>query len=157
MPATRRSSSESSNDATGGVHADPTCCSPCAETLFDLEEGRDGGAVLRGHLDFVATRGFRDLLVLHERACGPVAVANKYYLWYPLGMKISVSLPDEDVEFLDNYAESQGYESRSAVVHTAVRMLRSSKLGGAYADAWREWEESGDAELWDKATSDGLA
>lgn len=72
-------------------------------------------------------------------------------------MKISVSLPDEDVEFLDSYAQSQGYESRSAVVHAAVRMLRSSKLGDAYADAWLEWEESGDAELWDKTTSDGLA
>ena len=72
-------------------------------------------------------------------------------------MKISVSLPDEDVEFLDSYTASQGYESRSAVVRTAVRMLRSSKLGDAYADAWSEWEESGEAELWDKATSDGLA
>ena len=71
-------------------------------------------------------------------------------------MKISVSLPDEDVEFLDSYAEAQGYESRSAVVHTAVRMLRSSKLGDAYADAWREWEESDAGELWEKTTSDGL-
>ena len=72
-------------------------------------------------------------------------------------MKISVSLPDEDVEFLDDYAQSQGYESRSAVVHSAVRMLRSSKLGDAYADAWLEWEESDDGALWDKAKSDGLA
>ena len=72
-------------------------------------------------------------------------------------MKISVSLPDDDVEFLDNYAESQGYESRSAVVHAAVRMLRSAKLGDAYADAWGEWEESDEAKLWDKTTSDGLA
>jgi len=71
-------------------------------------------------------------------------------------MKISVSLPDEDVEFLDNYAEAHGYQSRSAVVHTAVRMLRSAKLGDAYSDAWREWEESGDAEIWDQSTSDGL-
>lgn len=84
-------------------------------------------------------------------------VANPYYLWYALGMKISVSLPDEDVEFLDSYAQSQGFESRSAVVHTAVRMLRSSKLGDAYADAWREWEESDDAGLWDQTTADGLA
>jgi len=84
-------------------------------------------------------------------------VASAYYRWYDQSMKISVSLPEEDVEFLDSYAQSQGYESRSAVVHTAVRMLRSSKLGDAYADAWREWEESGDAELWDQATSDGLA
>ena len=72
-------------------------------------------------------------------------------------MKISVSLPDEDVAFLDSYARSQGFQSRSAVVHTAVRMLRSSKLGDAYADAWREWEESDDAELWDRTASDGLA
>jgi Arc/MetJ-type ribon-helix-helix transcriptional regulator len=84
-------------------------------------------------------------------------VANICYLRYALGMKISVSLPDDDVEFLDSYAQSQGYESRSAVVHSAVRMLRSSKLGDAYADAWLEWEESDDAALWDKTTSDGLA
>jgi len=84
-------------------------------------------------------------------------VANSYYLWYDQSMKISVSLPDEDVEFLDSYAQSQGFESRSAVVHTAVRMLRSSKLGDAYADAWREWQDSGDAEHWDQAIADGLA
>jgi Arc/MetJ-type ribon-helix-helix transcriptional regulator len=71
-------------------------------------------------------------------------------------MKISVSLPDEDVQFLDNYAESQGFDSRSAVVHAAVRMLRSSKLGDAYADAWREWEDSGESEVWDSAVGDGL-
>lgn len=72
-------------------------------------------------------------------------------------MKISVSLPNADVEFLDSYAHTQGFGSRSAVVHSAVRMLRSSKLGDAYADAWREWEESDEAGLWDKTTSDGLA
>jgi len=72
-------------------------------------------------------------------------------------MKISISLPDEDVEFLNNYAESQGYVSRSAVVHTAVRMLRSSKLGDAYAEAWREWEDSGESEVWNSAVGDGLS
>jgi Arc/MetJ-type ribon-helix-helix transcriptional regulator len=84
-------------------------------------------------------------------------VALICYLWYDLGMKISVSLPDEDVEFLDKYAENQGYESRSAVVRTAIRMLRSSKLGDAYADAWQEWEDSEEAEIWDAVASDGLA
>jgi Arc/MetJ-type ribon-helix-helix transcriptional regulator len=72
-------------------------------------------------------------------------------------MKISVSLPEEDVEFLDSYAQDQGFDSRSAVVHTAVRMLRSMKLGDAYVEAWREWEESADAELWNTTISDGLA
>ena len=42
-------------------------------------------------------------------------------------MKISVSLPDEDVDFLDGYAKAQGYDSRSAVVHKAVRLLKSSE------------------------------
>ena len=72
-------------------------------------------------------------------------------------MKISISLPDDDVEFLDEYAETQGYPSRSAVLRTAVRILRSSKLGDAYADAWEEWEDSGEASIWDRTTSDGLA
>jgi Arc/MetJ-type ribon-helix-helix transcriptional regulator len=72
-------------------------------------------------------------------------------------MKVSVSLPDEDVEFLDEYAQTQGFDSRSAVVHKAVRLLRASELGAAYADAWDEWSESGDAEVWDVADADGLS
>ncbi|MEX2423323.1 MAG: ribbon-helix-helix domain-containing protein [Acidimicrobiia bacterium] len=72
-------------------------------------------------------------------------------------MKLSVSLPKEDVEFLDQFARTQGYDSRSAVVHKAVRLLRSTELGDAYADAWSEWHESGEADVWDAALGDGLA
>ncbi len=71
-------------------------------------------------------------------------------------MKLSVSLPEEDVDFLDQYAKKEGFESRSAVVHKAVRLLRASGLGAAYEDAWREWAASGDAELWESASADGL-
>jgi Arc/MetJ-type ribon-helix-helix transcriptional regulator len=46
-------------------------------------------------------------------------------------MKLSVSLPDEDVEFLDAYANEQGFPSRSAVLHKAVRLLRGAELGAA--------------------------
>lgn len=70
-------------------------------------------------------------------------------------MKVSVSLPDEDVEFLDEYARSQGFESRSAVVHKAIRLLRASELGSSYAAAWEEWSKSD--EVWDAAVGDGLA
>jgi Arc/MetJ-type ribon-helix-helix transcriptional regulator len=83
-------------------------------------------------------------------------VVRASYPGYAVSMKISVSLPDEDVEFLDEYAKTQGYESRSAVVHTAVRMLRSSELGDAYADAWLEWDNSGESEIWETAVGDGL-
>ena len=71
-------------------------------------------------------------------------------------MKVSVSLPDDDVEFLDQYARSQGIESRSAVVHKAVRLLQASELGDAYEQAWAEWDESDDAEPWDEVVADGL-
>lgn len=72
-------------------------------------------------------------------------------------MKVSVSLPDEDVEYLDAYAQTQGLGSRSAALHKAVRLLRASELGAAYEDAWTDWADSEDAELWEAATADGLA
>jgi Arc/MetJ-type ribon-helix-helix transcriptional regulator len=71
-------------------------------------------------------------------------------------MKVSVSLPDADVAFLDAYAKANGIESRSAVLHRAVRLLRASELGAAYEDAWQEWAESGDAEQWESVIGDGL-
>jgi Arc/MetJ-type ribon-helix-helix transcriptional regulator len=71
-------------------------------------------------------------------------------------MKLSVSLPDEDVEYLDAYARGQGLDSRSAALQKAVRLLRASELGAAYEDAWAEWAESEDRGLWDAVTADGL-
>ena len=71
-------------------------------------------------------------------------------------MKVSVSLPEADVEFLDAYADSQGITSRSAVLHKAVRLLRASGLGNAYEDAWLEWASEGEAELWNLTVDDGL-
>lgn len=71
-------------------------------------------------------------------------------------MKVSVSLPEDDVEYLDAYARQQGLESRSAAVHKAVRLLRASELGAAYEQAWADWESGDDAELWDTAPADGL-
>ena len=71
-------------------------------------------------------------------------------------MKLSVSLPNEDVDFLDQYAKKEGYESRSAVVHKAVRLLRASGLGAAYEEAWREWAAGGEDDLWESTSADGL-
>lgn len=72
-------------------------------------------------------------------------------------MKVSVSLPDEDVEFLDAYAQEEGFASRSAVLHKAVRLLRAVGLSGDYQDAWKDWESSGEADLWDATAADGIA
>lgn len=37
-----------------------------------------------------------------------------------------------------------------------IRLLWSNKLERAYADAWSEWSLSGDEELWDTTSGDGV-
>ncbi len=71
-------------------------------------------------------------------------------------MKISVSLPEEDVAFLDTYAEAQGFASRSAALHRVVRLLRTAELGAAYEDAFEEWAATGEASAWEPSASDGV-
>jgi Arc/MetJ-type ribon-helix-helix transcriptional regulator len=71
-------------------------------------------------------------------------------------MKVSVSLPEDDVEFLDSYAQAQGIESRSAVLQRAVGLLRATQLGDAYEEAWASWAASDDASAWEAAIADGL-
>ena len=67
-----------------------------------------------------------------------------------------MSLPNDDIDFLDEYAKSLGIRSRSAVIQRAVQMLRARELGPAYAEAWEEWEASSDADVWDAAVGDGM-
>jgi Arc/MetJ-type ribon-helix-helix transcriptional regulator len=71
-------------------------------------------------------------------------------------MKVSVSLPGDDVRFLDEYAREQGLDSRSAALHRAIRLLRSAELGGTYEAAWEEWAAQDDGALWDSTVGDGL-
>ena len=71
-------------------------------------------------------------------------------------MKLSVSLPDDDVEFLDRYVVEFGVASRSAAVQQAITLLRNAGLAAAYEDAWSDWNGSADDELWSAATNDGL-
>jgi Arc/MetJ-type ribon-helix-helix transcriptional regulator len=71
-------------------------------------------------------------------------------------MKLSVSIPDDDVAFLDEFAEKSGMESRSAVVQRAIAMLKAAELTPDYAQAFAEWAESDDS-AWDTAAGDGIA
>lgn len=72
-------------------------------------------------------------------------------------MKLSVSLPDEDVAALDEHARKAGLGSRSAALHQAIRLLRQSGLEDDYAVAWADWDSSGERELWEATASDGLS
>ena len=72
-------------------------------------------------------------------------------------MKLSVSLPEEDVAVLDEFARTSGLPSRSAGLRHAVRMLRLPQLEQDYETAWNEWDKSGDHAAWSAADSDGIA
>lgn len=70
-------------------------------------------------------------------------------------MKISVSIPDEDLATLDAYAETHRLPSRSAAVQRAIRLLRRPELVLDYVAAFEEWSDE-EAELWETVTGDGL-
>ncbi len=69
-------------------------------------------------------------------------------------MKVSVSVPDEDIEFLDNYAKTHRVASRSAALQRAIRLLRASELSDSYAVAFTEWADDPDNTAWETATGD---
>ena len=71
-------------------------------------------------------------------------------------MKVSVSIPDEDVAFLDAYARDHRIASRSAALHRAIRLLRASELSEDYASAFVEWADSDDEAAWEAVAADGL-
>ncbi|WP_030155155.1 ribbon-helix-helix domain-containing protein [Glycomyces sp. NRRL B-16210] len=71
-------------------------------------------------------------------------------------MKVSLSIPDEDIRFLDNFAKAHGIRSRSAAVQHSIALLREAELGDQYEAAWDEWYASEDAALWDSITGDGM-
>lgn len=71
-------------------------------------------------------------------------------------MKLSVSLPPEDVEFLDQVARELNLPSRSATVQRAVEALRAAQLRTAYQESIAEWELKPDRVGWDRTVGDGL-
>ena len=72
-------------------------------------------------------------------------------------MKLSVSLPEEDVAALDAYARAAGLKSSSAAVQRAIQLLRYPDLEADYAAAWDEWQSSGEQAVWETTAADGLA
>ena len=72
-------------------------------------------------------------------------------------MKISVSLPAEDLAFVDEYATRTEAESRSAVIHAAIEALRAGDLEAEYTEAFAEWDASEDAALWERTSGDGIS
>ncbi len=72
-------------------------------------------------------------------------------------MKMSVSLPDDQVRSLDRYAQDHGLASRSAAVQRAIELLVLDGLQSEYDEAFEEWRASGEDAVWDHVATDGLA
>jgi Arc/MetJ-type ribon-helix-helix transcriptional regulator len=72
-------------------------------------------------------------------------------------VKLSVSLSEEDVAVLDEYARTSGVRSRSAAVQHAIALLRRADLEQDYAAAWDEWDSSGERAAWEGVSADGIA
>ena len=66
--------------------------------------------------------------------------------------KVSVSLSEADLAYLDTQTLAGRYASRSAAFQDAIRKLRESELADAYAEAFSEWDD----DAWDEAVGDGL-
>ena len=71
-------------------------------------------------------------------------------------MKLSISLHEEEVGFIDAYARSQGIKSQSGVVKAALRLLRTMELADDYAAAWTEWGDDDDTRAWNLSSGDRL-
>lgn len=66
--------------------------------------------------------------------------------------KLSISLPPELVQFIENYKLNKGCKSRSQVIEQALELLRNRELEEAYREASAEVDSA-----WDLTVADGLA
>ena len=70
--------------------------------------------------------------------------------------KLSVSVPSQLAQFIERYQAAHGVPTKSEVVERALVLLQKSELKQQYAQAYKEWAESGEAEVWDATVGDGL-
>lgn len=70
--------------------------------------------------------------------------------------KVSISLSDEDIAYLDGEVVEGRFASRSAAAQHAIHLLRESALADAYAEAYGAWDDADESSLWDAATGDGV-
>lgn len=71
-------------------------------------------------------------------------------------MKVSISLPAQDVVFLDKKVEDKKFPSRSAAMHKAIILLQAIELEDAYEKAWQEWAMEDDCELWSSVIDEDI-
>lgn len=67
-------------------------------------------------------------------------------------VKISISLDEADVAFLDAEQAAGRFSTRSAAIRAALTLLRANRLADDYAAAFAEWDDA----AWDTTSADGI-
>ena len=65
--------------------------------------------------------------------------------------KLSISLPRQQIEFIENYQSEHHYKTRSEVIKKALYLLQQAQLEACYREASQMEED-----VFDSTTSDGL-
>jgi len=65
--------------------------------------------------------------------------------------KLSISLPQQQYEFLENYQAEHHYKTRSEVIREALYLLQQTQLEACYREASQEIDDA-----FEITTSDGL-
>ncbi|WP_062518827.1 ribbon-helix-helix domain-containing protein [Demequina silvatica] len=77
-----------------------------------------------------------------------------------MAVKLSISLPEDDIKVLDALVAAGAASNRSAAVHSAIERLveaeRERELEAQLIDAMREWKDSGEHAAWDGVAGDGV-
>jgi Arc/MetJ-type ribon-helix-helix transcriptional regulator len=71
-------------------------------------------------------------------------------------VKLSVSVDQGFVPFIERYQQDHTIRTKSEVVERALDLLRKAELEQAYKEAAQEWLENSDAALWENTVADGL-
>jgi Arc/MetJ-type ribon-helix-helix transcriptional regulator len=71
-------------------------------------------------------------------------------------VKLSVSVNQGFVPFIERYQQAHTVRTKSEVVERALELLRKAELEQAYKEAAQEWLENPDATLWENTVADGL-
>ena len=70
--------------------------------------------------------------------------------------KLSISVDPSLAQFIDSYQADNKVPTKSEVVERALKLLQKVELQREYAEAYAEWEESGEAAVWEATVGDGL-
>lgn len=65
--------------------------------------------------------------------------------------KLSISLPQDQCQFIDSYQEKSHYKSRSAVIKQAIYLLQQKELEACYLEANQDTDNA-----FDIAIADGI-